>query len=347
MKLKNHVFAGAFLCSAVSLVSWAQEDPSPTPLDAEKVSHVFNNIQVQTLQHEPLGRVVDLGVDLINGRIVVVFVVTNDKKIVAVPPHALVSDPSGEICRIAISVAEFNNAPGINLEQWSDWGQGGKIAAAYRHFNQETYFLEERGVAEMANGRTKVVLGYVERSSKITEMPVGNHQGVMFGRVWSLTLNLSGGRIDNVIILGPGNFQTKSVVPAMALSFNATRDQLLLDDTREEFADEPRYVHTPAAFGQKAYSEEESYKGKHSAGAVAQGDSYRDIDRTFRINQDIRTARVNGRNVQVGTKDGRVTLRGWVYTEAAKTRIGEIAFAASRLELVDNQIMVGRPVTVN
>jgi hypothetical protein len=347
MKLKNHLLAGAFLCSAVSLVSWAQEDPSPTPLGAEKVSHLFNNIQVQTLQNEPLGRIVDLGVDLVNGRIVEVLVVTNDKKIVAVPPPALVLDPNGEICRIAISVADFNNAPGLNLEQWNDWGQSAKIAAAYRHFNQEPYFLEDRGTAEMANGRTKVVLGYVERSSKITEMPVGNHQGVMFGKVWSMTLNLSGGRIDNVIILAPGNFQTKSIVPAMALSFNAKRDQLVLDDTKEEFADEPRYVYTPAAFGQKAYSEEESYQGKRTAGALAQGDSYRDIDRTFRIHQDIRTARVNGRNVQVGTKDGRVTLRGWVYSNEAKTRIGEIAVAASRLELVDNQILVGRPVTSN
>ena len=71
--------------------------------------------------------------------------------------------------------------------------------------------------------------------------------------------------------------------------------------------------------------------------------AYRDVDRTVLINQQIRTAKINGRNVQVGTNNGRVTMRGWVYAEEDKRRIGDIAIAASRLELVDNQIVVGKP----
>jgi len=47
--------------------------------------------------------------------------------------------------------------------------------------------------------------------------------------------------------------------------------------------------------------------------------------------------------VDVGTKDGRVTLRGWVESEGDKSRINAIAIAASRLELVDNQLTVGKP----
>jgi osmotically-inducible protein OsmY len=130
-------------------------------------------------------------------------------------------------------------------------------------------------------------------------------------------------------------------------TFNAARDALLLDDTVAEFRDEPRLVYTEAAYGQDAHYEQESYQGPRTNVALEQGHSYRDIDRTIRINKGIRSAKITGRNVEVGTLDGRVTLRGWVNTAADKDRIGEIAIAASRLELVDNQIVIGKPVALN
>ncbi len=76
---------------------------------------------------------------------------------------------------------------------------------------------------------------------------------------------------------------------------------------------------------------------------LEQGSGYRDVDRTVQIHREIRASKVNGRNVEIGTNDGRVTLRGWVYTAEERTRIHAIAVAASRLELVDNQIDVGKP----
>jgi osmotically-inducible protein OsmY len=45
--------------------------------------------------------------------------------------------------------------------------------------------------------------------------------------------------------------------------------------------------------------------------------------------------------------NGRVTLRGWVNSEQDKRRISDIAVTDSRLELVDNQIVVGKPATIN
>ena len=133
----------------------------------------------------------------------------------------------------------------------------------------------------------------------------------------------------------------------MALSFNPARDGLLLDDSKIEYADEPRYIFTEAANGQDAHAKEESYKGPHTSVALEQGSAYRDVDRTVQINRNIRAAKINGRHVEVGTINGRTTLRGWVTTEEDKRRIGEIAIAASRLEVVDNQITVGKPVTGN
>lgn len=357
MKLKFNLLAGALIAVGLSLTTWGQKngkDPSPTPFGPSKAFDAYNNIHVKNFQDESLGRIKDLGIDLVNGRIVEVLIVSSaaldgPKKLVAVPPQALVPDLLNEVYRLNVSTEVFNSAPRIDLKQWGEGAnRSNRIAAAYRHFGQEPYFLEEGATADANAERPKVSLGYVERPTNIMEMPVGNLQNEKFGKVWSMTLDITKGRILNVIVIAPGNFQTKSIVPAMALSFNAKRNGLLLDDTKAEFADEPRLVFTDARFGQDAHFKRESLKGPHTSVALEQGSSYRDVDRTVRIHQNIRAAKVNGRNVEVGTINDRVTLRGWVYTSDDKRRIGEIAIAASTLaENVDNQIVVGKPVTSN
>jgi sporulation protein YlmC with PRC-barrel domain len=353
MKLSVKLLASAILAFGASFATAAtQPEPSHTRLGAEKQLADFTRIEVKNFEDESLGRIKDLGIDLVNGRIVEVLIVSDDSldvknKIVAVPPLALYPDLVHEIYRLDISAEDFKAAPGIDLSKWVDAGRSDQVAATYRHFDREPYFLEEGDKADKKATRPKVPLGYVERSSQLLEMPVGNFQGEKFGKVWSLTLDIAKGRILSVIVLAPGNFKTKTVIPAMALSFNDKRDELLLDSTKIEYRDEPRYVFTAAAHGQDAYSEEESYQGKRTRVALEQGGSYRDVDLTVRIRKDIRTAKLNARNVQVGTMDGRVTLRGWVASADDKTRIGDIAIAASRLEVVDNQITVGKPVGMN
>lgn len=372
MKLNLQLLAGAAFASAVSLSTWAQPDPSaapqtakeikaetkaakriaapgdpsPTPLGREKAFDEFNKIQVRNFQDEPLGRIKDLGIDLVNGRIVTVMMVADNSlnvgnKIVAAPPGAFIPDVLNEVYRLNISADTFKSAPAIDLKKWEDSGRSQSIAATYALFGQEPYFLEEGATASTTADRPKVSLGYVERSSKILDLPVGNHQDQKFGKVWSMTLDIPKGRILSVIVLAPGNFKTKTVIPATALTFNSTRDGLLLDDTKLEYANEPRFVFTEAAFGNDAHSKQEVYKGARTSVALEQGNSYRDVDRTVLINKEIRAAKLNSRNVQVGTVDGRVTLRGQVNSEAEKRQIGAIAVAASRLELVDNQITVG------
>lgn len=339
---------GLLLAGLVSLSCFAQKDPSPTPLGAEKDFNDFTKIQVKNFQDDSLGRIKDLGIDLVNGRIIEVFVavdgsVGEGNKIVSVPPLMLVADAASEVYRIDATEEQFKSAPEVDLKKWVQTGQSARVAAVYRHFNQEPYFLEEGAKPDPNAHRALVPMGYVERSFKILDMPVGNHQGVKFGKVWSLMMDIPKGRILNVVVLAPGNFQTKSIVPAMALQFNAARDELLIDDTKREFADEPRFVFSEGTFGQDSTYKREAYKGPRTNVALEQGHSYRDVDCTVKINRDIRAAKINGRNVQVGTINGRVTLRGWVYTADDKRRIGEVAIAASRLENVDNQIVIGKP----
>ncbi len=354
MKLKLHLLASAVLAGCLTIPARAQPiTPTvPAELGTTQKRVVSTSIEIKNLQDVPLGRILDMGIDLVNGRIVEVLVVTDrslgvGSKTVAVPPLALTPDVGGEVYRINISADKFKTAPEINLRKWSDAGRSERVAEAYRFFGQEPYFLEVGDTASKTDQRPKIVLGYVERSSKITDMQVGNFQNQKLGKVSSMTLDLAKGRILNVIVVSPGNFMTKSLVPAMALSFNASRDALLLDDSKMEFEDEPRYVFSAAGNGRPATAQEETYKGPHTTVALEQGNSYRDVDRTFGINEDIRTAKINARNVEVGTINGRVTLRGWVDTNDEKVRIGEIAIAASRLELVDNQITVGKPVATN
>jgi sporulation protein YlmC with PRC-barrel domain len=353
MKLKYNFLAGAVIASAITISTWAQPEPAKPPVGAEKKINDFTQIQIKNLQGESLGRMMDLGIDLINGRIVEVLVTSDSSlgvgnKIVAVPPLALIPDQLNEVYQLNVSTEVFKTAAAIDLSQWLDAGRSDRVAAAYRLFGQEPYFLEEGATASKTAERPKVLLGYVERSSKITNLLVRNLQNERLGKVWSLTLDVPKGRIVNVIVLAPGNLQTKSIIPAMVLSFNAKRDALLIDETKEEFADEPRYILKEAAFGNEASYTRESLHGAHTSAALEQGSSYRDMDRTVLITKNIRAARINGRNVEVGTINDRVTLRGWVNTEEDKRRIGEIAIAASTvMENVDNQITVGRPGAKN
>lgn len=350
MKLNIRLLPAAVIACLLALTGWAQSDPTPTPLGAEKTPVNFVEIEIKNLQDETLGRIVDLGIDLINGRVVEVLVESDgsldvDSKVVAVPPGALSPDADGRIYRLNATRELFKTAAAIDLTTWEDFGRSDRVAAAYRLFGQKPYFRVDGLTADTPERRTKVSLGHVERCNKLIGMPVGNFQGDQFGEVWSMSLDILKGQILSVIILAPGNFKTKSVIPARALEFNDARDALLLDDTVEEFAEEPRYVYTDGSFGNEATSQEEPFKGAHSTVALEQGDSHLDIERTLLIYQNIRLAKIYQRNVRAATLDGRVTLRGWVRTAEDQRHIGEVAVAASSVELVDNQITVGRPAS--
>lgn len=348
MKLYPRFLPAVIIGCHLVVTGLAQDDPTPTPLGVEKSPVAFVQIEIKNLQDETLGQVVDLGIDLINGRVVEVLVESDsslevDNKIVAVPPGALKRDLDGKVYRLEVSRALFRTAAAIDLDNWDDFGRSDRVAAAYRLFGQEAYFLVDGVTATTPEERPKVSLGYVQRCNKLMGMPVGNFQGDSFGEVWSMSLDILKGRILSVIVLAPGNFKTKSVIPAEAFEFTADRTGLLLDDTVEEFAQEPRYVYTEAAFGNEASSQEEGFKGGDRTVALEHGDSYMDIDRTLLIRQNIRLAKIYHRYVQIGTLDGRVTLRGWVRNDEDRRRIGEIAVAVARVEMVDNQITSGRP----
>ncbi len=352
MKLKYQFLAAALLTSMLVLPTWVEAEPSHTRFGVEKPINALEKITIKNFQDETLGKIVDLGVDLSNGRIVEVLVRCDsslgvDNKIVAIPPLAFFGDPLSSVFRLDMTPEVFSTAPGIDMDKWVDSGRSDKVAATYRFFGKEPYFLETDANENNAVARPLVKLGYVERSSKILDMPVRNYNNDKFGTIYSLRLDVPNGLVTTAIILAPGNFKTKTVIPATSLEFNPERNGLLLNQSKLAFRDEPRYVLIAASYGNDAMSKEESYRGPRTNTVLAQGSSYSDVDTTVNINRKIRLANINSRDVQVGTNDGRVTLRGWVSTDADRNRIQEIAVASTRLEGVDNQLIIGQGPSTN
>ena len=360
MKFNPRYFAIAALVAAaisgpVSAQAPAVTKLAPVVVEApkaevgpEKIAIPMQYVEIRNFQDERLGQVQDLGISLVNGRIVEVLVVSDnslggDQKIVAVPPLALLPDAINQVYRINISTQRFRTAAAVDLSKWVESGRSDRVAAAYRLFGQEVFFLEEGQPTSKTDSRPKVALGYVELSSRMLDLPITNMQDEKLGKVWSLTLDIPSGRILSVVVVSQGNFNIRNLVPAMALHFNPTRDGLVLNDTPAELQNEPRYIFTAAAYGQDAYSREEVYRGPRTSETLAQGSSYRDVDQTVRINREIRNTGIDCRGIEVGTLNDRVTLRGTVATAEDKRRIGESAIRVSRPELVDNQILVGEP----
>ena len=130
-----------------------------------------------------------------------------------------------------------------------------------------------------------------------------------------MTLDIPKGRILSVIVLAPGNFKTKSVIPAMALSFNATRDALLLDDTKLEYADEPRYVFTEGPSATRPTPRRNPTRVRTLRSRSNRAPVTATWTGRFASTGISAPRKSTCRHMQVGTINGRVTLRGWVDTE--------------------------------
>jgi uncharacterized protein YrrD len=215
-------------------------------------------------------------------------------------------------------------------------------------------------------------LDYVEQAGKLIGTPVKNLQGQDLGKVDNFMVDLSAARIVAVIIstggfLDMGN--ELSAVPPTALRFNVERETLQLDASREQLAGSP---HFPAnawpdfsqpgyaggvyqAYNIKPYFITDTTTGADNTRQIGrnddnqapppleQGSSHADRDITARIHAEINADKdmsMNARNVQVATRDGRVTLRGPVNTAGEKRLIGEIANRIAHDGNVDNQLAV-------
>lgn len=356
--------------STLALPLRAAEPPREVDFRPAQSSFSIVGIKVVNLQGDTLGNVKDLALDLENGRIVEVIVASPrgflglDERTVAVPPGALTYDLVGKTLRLNMDKEQFKAAPDFDVSNWEQHWQSGQVAASYVYFGQQPYFAAD-GQGSTSGNTAVEPLGYIQRSSKLLRLPVKNLQSERLGSVDSFQYDLAKGKVSHVILLSPGFAQSRSVIPARALRFNAMHDGLQLDVTKQAFMNEPRFKWT---FGKKGEFQQETYANTEvatndgvntrqnvQAGIVdtytplAQGSSFADVDLTYRIYTAMRadtSLSENSKNVEVGTLNSRITLRGHVYSEAGKRSIGAIAAIVGRPENVSNLLEV-RPLPVS
>lgn len=345
----------------------AQAEEPPVKYRAVQGSYAIIGMRVQNAQDQTLGRVRDLAIDLENGRLVGVVVGSSsgflglNQRHVAVPPTALWYDPVSRVIRVSMDQAKFQAAPELEYANWAMHMQSHQVAASYRHFGQQPYFAADG--QDSATGTTAFEpLGHIQRISKLTGLPVKNLQGELLGKVNTVLFDLASGHVFHVIVRAPGFGNEKSVIQARALKFNAARNGLLLDVSRQAFKEEPRFkwAHDSAGgFQQEAFVNRAvaanagvNTRQNFQAGTastytpLAQGTDFRDVDKTYRIHAAMRAdARLSAdaQNVEVGTLNGQTTLRGHVNTEEGRRIIGEIAAGAGRPQNVSNLLEVRPP----
>ena len=215
-------------------------------------------------------------------------------------------------------------------------------------------------------------LSQVQKASKLMGTSVQNLQDEKLGKIDNILLDMPSGRIVALIIssggfLGMGD--ELSAVPPTALRFNANRDTLQLDASKEMLSSAPHFKANqwpdfaePAYAGgvYRAYKVEPYFTADTTVDAdntarnvrdrngrtltpLDQGNSKTDVATTAQIRKEIiagENMSVNARNVKIITNQGQVTLRGPVNTAEEKRLIGDIAIKIALLANVDNQLEV-------
>ena len=323
----------------------------------------FIGLEMRNLQNEKLGIVKHITVDLENARVVEV-IVTPDAAIagrnapaLAVAPRAISLDSHAHVLRLDASKAKFAGAPRYSAAHMDADTQRNRVAQVNRHFGLVPWFFTD-GQKVVKNAKI-LRLGYVQRTDQVLRLPIQNHEGEYIGRVGTLRMDLPKGQIVHVVVVTNKGPSSRSIIQARALKFNGAKDGLILDSTMAELAGEPhfRWVN-----GSKTSYQEEAYvnrevkadKGLHSeqneqdgkvrnATTIEEGDTYRDNEKTRRINAAIQadsSLSANAKNIEVVTLNAQTTLRGHVNTPADKERVGGIAKKAGRSENVSNLLEV-------
>lgn len=274
------------------------------------------------------------------------------------------------VLRLNIDQQMFKAAPALRLSKWAEHAQSRRVAEVYRYYGQVPYFAADGQGSQSGNTATEP-LGYIQRYSQLLGLPVKNLQNKPLGRVFVFLFNpRDRGAVSHVIVMSPE--LTWSVIPATALRFTAAHDALCLDVSTQAFQNEPRFKFkwmcdpfAPYNPADVSRFEQETYANTKVAAndgvntrqnvregtaltytPLAQGASFADVDITHRIYSAMRAdagLSRNAQNVEVGTLDGRITLRGHVNTETGKRAIGSIAAQVGLPENVSNLLEV-RPL---
>src|SRR5665213_2096216 len=115
--------------------------------DTAKASDIIG-MTVKNYQHEKLGKVENLAVDVESGRIVQVIISSGGflgmgETLTPVPPGALHHEVCQKAPYLDASTEKFNAAPKCNTAKWDENTQSNRVSAVYGYYGQQPYFARE------------------------------------------------------------------------------------------------------------------------------------------------------------------------------------------------------------
>jgi len=228
----------------------------------------------------------------------------------------------------------LRNAPAFAPSQWKEAASSSKIAETYQRYGIPT-----------------ATFGNLELATLVQGQAVKNDQAQKLGRVHGLVLDLSAGRVNEVILSSGGFLGINSeltALPSQSFVYDPSQGKLKLEMTPESLKNAPHFKsgewrenlasQVDYAPGMAQSNDQKPVHPGKSPATLAD-----DATITTQIQQKIRTTdglSDSARNVQVDTRNGKVTLNGTVDKESDKQQLTEIAAGVVPVENVDNQVVV-------
>jgi len=325
-------------------------------------AHDLIGMSVKNGQNEKLGKVNDLIVDLPTSHIVGVILSTGGilgagSKDLLVPPAAFTSDAADKTLRLMADKNKLTAAPEFDAKKWEEGAQDASLTGVYEYYGQPPYHAWNEPTVHNHNLARRAAY---ERASKLIGMQVRNSQDEKVGKVEDLVVSLESSRVHEVIVAAGGFLglgDEYSAVPPSSFGFNAQRDALQLNVTKEAMKnaphfkanewpnfEDPNYVNgVNRSYNVDNTGRNVRDRNGQSVTPTDQGNDQADLKVTQQIRREIvgrKELSVTAKNIKVITVNGHVTLRGPVKTAEEKRIISEITDRVARPENVDNQLEV-------
>ena len=232
--------------------------PGIARAQSEQAINKIRHAGVETSDGRNLGHIREMSIDLGNGRILEVFVLTGDflgfgGRIIPVPPSALTPKAGENVYQLDMNRADFRQAPSIKRTSGGGYQDRTRVQASYRYFGKEAEF-DESDFAQTSDANTaEAPLDQVIRSSKLINMPILNQAHEKVGRVQAITYFVTSGTVENIKMAEAKSSATTSVLRPSALRLNAARTALILTDSLNAVDAAPNSQLIEQRDGQDAY----------------------------------------------------------------------------------------------
>ena len=132
---------------------------------------------VENNQHEALGKVANLALDIKTARIVQVILSTGGGNYTAVPPEAL-HTTANKMFRLNISVEKFRAAPPFAFSQLQD-SQSNNVVDMYAYYGEQPYFVTAHDGYWTANTNGTFSRTAADQMNESSDMDKTNHVGAV------------------------------------------------------------------------------------------------------------------------------------------------------------------------